>query len=61
MLRQLKKSAFNVIILCITAVLMVAFSIFSVSFSAIFYILISGLIALVIFLVKNFKEKGDKK
>jgi chromate transporter len=61
MLRQLKKSAFNVIILCITAVLMVAFSIFSVSFSAIFYILISGLIALVIFLVKNLKEKGAKK
>jgi hypothetical protein len=40
---------------------MVAFSIFSVSFSAIFYILISGLIALVIFLVKNLKEKGAKK
>ena len=57
MIRQLKKSAFNIVILVLTAVLMVAFSIFSVSFSAIFYILISGGLGLIIFLVKYIKEK----
>jgi chromate transporter len=57
MIKQLKKSPFNIVILCVTATLMVLFSIFSVSFSAIFYILISGGISLVIFLVKYIKEK----
>ena len=57
MIRQLKKSAFNIVILVLTAILMVAFSIFSVSFSAIFYILISGGLGLIIFLVKYIKEK----
>ena len=57
MIRQLKKSAFNIVILCLTAVLMVAFSIFSVNFSAIFFILISGGLGLIIFLIKYFKEK----
>lgn len=63
MVKQLKKSALNIVILVLTAVLMVLFSIFSVSFSAIFYILISGGIGLIIFLVKYLKEKTgrDKK
>lgn len=62
MLKQLKKSPVNIVILCLTATLMVLFSIFSVSFSAIFYILISGGVGLVVFLVKYVKErKGEKK
>lgn len=61
MLRQLKKNAFNIVVFTITAVLMVSFSIFNISFSAIFYILISGLFALVIFLIKNLKEREGKK
>lgn len=63
MIKQLKKSAFNIIILVLTAVLMIVFSIFSVNFSAIFFILISGGLGLIIFLVKYLKEKtrGDKK
>ncbi len=62
MVRQLKKTPFNIIVLCVTTILMVVFSIFVVSFSAIFYILISGGLALVIFLIKYLNEKkGDKK
>lgn len=61
MLRQLKKNAFNIVVFTITAVLMVSFSIFNISFSAIFYILISGLFALVIFLIKNLNEREGKK
>lgn len=63
MVRQLKKSAFNIVILIATASLMVIFSIFSVNFSAIFFILISGGLALLFFLIKFFKEKskGEKK
>ncbi len=57
MLKQLKKSPLNIVILCICATLMVLFSVFSVSFSAVFYILISGGIGLVIFLIKYVKEK----
>ena len=62
MLKQLKKSPLNIVILCVTATLMVLFSVFCVSFSAVFYILISGGLGLVIFLSKYIKErKGTKK
>ena len=63
MIRQLKKSAFNIVILIATASLMVIFSIFSLNFSAIFFILISGGLGLLFFLIKFFKEKskGEKK
>ena len=59
MLKQLKKSPVNIVILCVTATLMVLFFVFSVSFSAVFYILISGGVGLVIFLVKYIKERKE--
>jgi chromate transporter len=61
MLRKLKKSPFNIVVLCVTATLMVLFSLFSVSFSAVFYILISGGLGLVIFLIKYIKERRGGK
>ena len=61
MIAKMKKKALNIIILSLTAILMVLFSIFSVSFSAVFFILISGLIGLIIFLVKYLKEQGGNK
>lgn len=61
MITKMKKKALNIIILSLTAVLMVLFSIFDVGFSAIFFIIISGLIGLTIFLVKYLKEQGGKK
>ena len=60
MIMKMKKKALNIIILSVTAVLMVIFSIFNVSFSAIFFILISGLVGLTVFLVKYLKEQGGK-
>ena len=60
MIMKMKKKALNIIILSATAVLMVIFSIFNVSFSAIFFILISGLVGLTVFLVKYLKEQGGK-
>lgn len=60
MVRQLKKSAFNIVILIATAALMVIFSIFSVNFSAIFFILISGGLGLIFFLIQRIKQ-GDKE
>lgn len=61
MLKQLKKTPFNIIVLIVTSVLMVAFSLLSVSFSAIFYILVSGGLALVIYLIQSLKNGEGKK
>ena len=51
MLKQMKKTPFNIIILSAVVTCMVAFSLFSVSFSTIFYIIISGCIGLIIYLI----------
>ncbi|MBR2944327.1 MAG: chromate transporter [Clostridia bacterium] len=61
MLKQLKKTPFNIIVLIVTSVLMVAFSLLSVSFSAIFYIVVSGGLALVIYLIQSLKNGEGKK
>ena len=42
MLAHMKKNAFNMIIISITLICMVVFSVFAVKFSTIFYIMISG-------------------
>lgn len=60
MLKNMQKSAFNITVLTLTVVISVIFSIMMVDFSAIFYILFSGFLGLVIYLFKYFKEKGDK-
>ena len=49
MLKRMKKTAFNILILSAVILCMVAFSVFSVSFSTIFYILLSGSIGLFIY------------
>ena len=51
MLRQMKKTPFNVVILCAVITCMVAFSLLSIRFSTIFYILICGGIGLFAYLV----------
>ena len=60
MLKNMQKSAFNITVLTLTVVISVIFSIMMVDFSAIFYILFSGFLGLVIYLFKYFKEQGDK-
>lgn len=51
MLKQMKKTAFNVIIISATIICMVVLSLFAVKFSTIFYILISGALGIVVFLL----------
>ena len=61
MLRKIKKSAFNVTVMAITFTAMITFSLFSVSFSSIFYILIFGLIGLLIYTVGYLRDKNQGK
>ena len=57
MLKKMKKKPFNIIVLSATFLCMVAFGVFAVSFSSIFYILISGFVGLLIYLIGYFKSK----
>lgn len=57
MLVKMKKSAFNITVLFATTACMLLFSIFAVDFSSIFYILISGALGLIIYLIKLAKNR----
>lgn len=59
MLKKIKKKPFNLIVLSATFLCMVAFSVFSVKFSSIFYILISGFVGLLVYLIGYFKSKNS--
>ena len=59
MLKQMKKTAFNIGILSAVILCMVAFSVFSVSFSTIFYILISGGIGIFVYALGLLRGKGE--
>ena len=60
MLAHMKKNAFNIIIISITLICMVVFSLFAVKFSTIFYIMISGACGVVVYLLGRIK-KGEKQ
>lgn len=60
MLKQLERSAFNMVILTTVAAAMVGCSIAAVSFSSIFYILFSGAAGLLVYAVQQLR-KGEKK
>ena len=57
MLKKMKKKPFNLIVMSVAFLCMVAFGVFAVSFSSIFYILISGFVGLLIYLIGYFKSK----
>ena len=57
MLKQMKKTAFNIIIVSITIICMVVFSLFSVKFSTIFYILISGTCGVAVYLLGKIRKE----
>ena len=59
MLKQMKKTAFNILILSAVVLCMVALSVFSVSFSTIFYILISGSIGLFVYALGLLRGKRE--
>ena len=58
MLKQIKKTTFNMIIISLTLICMIVFSLFAVKFSTIFYILISGACGVAVYLLcKIMKEE----
>lgn len=59
-LRQMKKSAFNIIVITATIVCMVTFSLLAVNFSSIFYILISGTTGVILYLINRMRTE-DKR
>lgn len=62
MLRQMQKTVLNIVILSAVILCMLAFSIFSVSFSTIFYILICGGIGCFVYLIGLLRKgKGADK
>ena len=57
MLKQMKKTAFNIIIISITLICMVVFSLFAVKFSTIFYILLSGACGVAVYLIGKIRKE----
>ena len=57
MLKGMKKNAMSVTILCAVLVCMIAFSVLAVDFSAILFILISGVIGLTVHFIGKIKAK----
>ena len=57
MLKGIKKTAFNVSVVCAVATVMIVFSLFAVQFSTVFYILICGTIGVVLYLIGRVKDK----
>ena len=57
MLKQMKKTAFNIVIILITLICMVVLSLFAVKFSTIFYILISGACGVVVYFLGKLKKE----
>ena len=57
MLKQMKKTKFNIIIILITLICMVVLSLFAVKFSTIFYILISGTLGVVVYFLGKLKKE----
>ena len=57
MLAHMKKNAFNIIIILITLICMVVFSLFAVKFSTIFYIMISGACGVVVYLLGKIRKE----
>ncbi len=55
--KKLKKSYFNIILLIISVLCLVCFTLFAINFSTIFYILIGGAIGLIFFLCALMKKR----
>lgn len=60
MLAHMKKNAFNIIIISITLICMVVFSLFAVKFSTIFYIMISGACGVVVYLLGKIRKEEKR-
>ena len=60
MLKGIEKNAFNIIVITATLLCMVLFSIFAVSFSTVFYILISGAAGVLVYLLGKIRRTKQK-
>ncbi len=60
MLKGMKKTAFNLSVIWTVLILMVTCSLFAVNFSTVFYILISGIVGVVFYLVSRAKDKEGR-
>ena len=61
MLKRIKKTAFNLTVMLLTLAAMILFSLFSVSFSSIFYILIFGTLGLAIYTARYLKHRHSEE
>ena len=59
MFKGLKKNTFSLVAFSLTVALLVGFSLFAVKFSAIFYILIGGVMGLAIYYISRLREKKE--
>ena len=59
--KKMEKNAFNIIVMSVTFVIVILFSLFNVNFSSIFYILISGCLGLLVYLIGYIKNKDKKE
>lgn len=59
-LKKMKKTPFNLMVFLGTMGCCIAFSLFSVRFSSIFYILISAVVGVLLFSIKTAREKNKK-
>ena len=57
MIKNIKKDTISIIIMCATFLSVILLSIFAVNFSSIFYIIISGVIGLFIYLIRRVQSK----
>ena len=57
MLKQIKKTTFNMIIISLTLICMIVFSLFAVKFSTIFYILLSGTFGVAVYLLCKIRKE----
>ena len=61
MLKKLPKTPFNIIVMSVTIICMIVFSLFAVSFSSVFYILISAALGVTIYLIGYLRSKDKKE
>ena len=61
MLKGVKKTPLNVVLLLATVVCLITFSLFAIKFSTIFYILIGGTIGVIFYLISLIKGKNKKQ
>ncbi|MBR2370545.1 MAG: chromate transporter [Clostridia bacterium] len=61
MMKQVERNAFNIIILIAVTVCMVAFSVCSVNFSSVFYILICGAVGVFVYLLRMLIQRQEVK